>query len=39
MEVGDASAPFSIAKRRSRVETRGMLGFQKAIRQAVESRR
>ena len=31
VKVGDASAPFSIVKRRSRAETRGMLGFQKAI--------
>ena len=33
VKVGDASAPFSIVKRRSRAETRGMLGFQKANQQ------
>jgi hypothetical protein len=39
VKVGDASAPFSIVKRRSRAETRGMLGFQKAIQHRAQGRR
>jgi hypothetical protein len=39
VQVEDTPAPFSIVKHRSRADTGGMLGFQKAIQQAVQGRR
>jgi DNA-binding transcriptional LysR family regulator len=39
VKVGEASAPFSFIKRRSRAETRGVLAFEKAVRQALRGAR
>lgn len=35
VKVGEASAPFSLIKRRSRAETRGVLAFETAVRRAL----
>lgn len=39
VKVEEATAPFSIIKRRSRADTRAMPAFEAAVRQAVRSRR
>lgn len=37
VEVGEAPAPFSFIKRRSRADTRGVLALEEAMRQALHT--